>query len=177
MAKKNQNKQTHKLTRFEFVKTKARTFPIYKCYINSEWFDVGFAYIIIVRLKPGGNFLAGFYSIDTFIKGVCKTRALSNTNQEEINEFLKLMAPKKDDESIIVEIDYALAHNIIFGAIAYAKTKSFEPDYEFSCTKYILEEDDDKIEKIEIDFENNIMFREYESEIERQKNIDLTSKE
>ncbi len=177
MAKKKHSNQTHQLTPFEFVKTKARTFPIHKCYINSDWYEMGLVNIIIVRRKPGGSFLAGIYSLETYLKGIIRTRAFANISEKEIDEYLEIIAPRKRDENMIVEIDYTLAHNIIYGAIAFAKTQSFEPEFEFDCTQYILEEDDGKIEKIELDFENNIMRREYLLENERLKKLDIPSEE
>ena len=50
------------------------------------------------------------------------------------------------------ECTYEIAHNIIYGAIAYAEDLGFSPHSDFKIASYILEEDDDEIELIEFEF-------------------------
>ncbi len=165
MTKKKQHKQPIKqLSPYEYIKTKARTFPISKCYINSDWIDMATANIVIARQKPSGNFILGVYCLEFLGKGLVIARAFTNMTQANIDEFLEKMAPKKLEVNMVVEIDYALAHNIIYGVVALARNKKYKPDAEFECSKYILEEDDAKIEKIDIEFENHPMRLEYELE-------------
>jgi hypothetical protein len=45
-----------------------------------------------------------------------------------------------------------LAHNVIYGATAYAEDLGFRPDKDFAVTQYILAEDDESVELIEIEF-------------------------
>jgi len=148
-------KQPPQLSLVNYIKTKARTLPIYKCYINSDWIDMATANIIIARQKPSGNFILGVYCLECLGKGLVIARAFTNMTQANIDEFLEKMAPKKLEVNMVVEIDYALAHNIIYGAVALARKKRYKPDAEFECSKYILEEDDGKIEHIDITFGNN----------------------
>ena len=171
MTKKKQ--PIKQLSPYEYIKTKARTFPISKCYINSDWIDMATANIVIARQKPSGNFILGVYCLEFLGKGLVIARAFTNMTQANIDEFLEKMAPKKLEVNMVVEIDYALAHNIIYGGIAFAKKNGFKINKDFEISKYILEEDDGKIEYIEIEFGKS-EFREKEKEkviLERFKNI------
>lgn len=51
-----------------------------------------------------------------------------------------------------VVCDYVLAHNIIYGAVAYAEDLGFKPHKDFEIAQYILEEDSEDIELVEIKF-------------------------
>lgn len=51
-----------------------------------------------------------------------------------------------------MKTDYTLVHNIIYGAIEYAGELGFLPHKSFDIAKYILEEDEDHIELIDLAF-------------------------
>lgn len=52
----------------------------------------------------------------------------------------------------MITCDYVLAHNIIYGAIAFAEDLGLPPHKDFSITKYILEEDDEGVDFMDNDF-------------------------
>ncbi|MGH2643198.1 MAG: hypothetical protein ACRDE2_04565, partial [Chitinophagaceae bacterium] len=52
----------------------------------------------------------------------------------------------------LIPCDYPLVHNIIYGAIEFAEDFGFFPHKDFKTTQYILEEDDDRVELIDIEF-------------------------
>jgi len=58
----------------------------------------------------------------------------------------------QDEEDNAILAEYKLVHNIIYGAVEYAEELGFAPHKDFSATRYILEEDDDNIELINIEF-------------------------
>ena len=45
-----------------------------------------------------------------------------------------------------------MAHNIIYGAIAYAEDLGFKPEKDWALSQFILEEDTEDIELIEVEF-------------------------
>ena len=70
-----------------------------------------------------------------------------NFNQEQyvLNDILS----RGDFE----ELEYNLAHNIIFGALEFASENNFKPHRDFEkFTKYILEIDDNRMPFIDIEF-------------------------
>ncbi len=72
-----------------------------------------------------------------------------------VNEYwqnLTLLMAGQDYEPC----EYTLAHNIIYGGIAYADELGFRPEKDFSVTQFILEEDDENVELME-DLEFGVM--------------------
>ena len=57
-----------------------------------------------------------------------------------------------EEEEGIEECSYVLVHNIIYGAVAYAEKLGFPPANEFLVTQYLLEEDTDEAEMMDIEF-------------------------
>ena len=151
MTKKN--KKTI-LTPVAYIKTKARTLPIYKCYINNNWQEKGIANIIVVRQHTTGNFTMGIYIVDTFSKGLIDTYTKFNGDAESLTLNCGHFIPSEDDFITIMDVDYTLVHNIIFGAIAFAEELGHKTHKDFETSKYVLEEDDENVELIDIEFGN-----------------------
>lgn len=85
--------------------------------------------------------------VDLFCLGVKNTQYLFNITETEYR--------KKTNELENVELEsisYTLAHNIVFAGLEYAEEYGFKPHKEFtSITRFMLEEDTEDIELIEID--------------------------
>ena len=146
MAKKQKAPQ---LSPENYIRQRARTLPIYKCYVNGDWKEANMANILIVRQHVTGNLTVGLYLVDTMCLGVKDSFFKFNISTYE---FEKIYQPM-NEEIGLEEIPYNLAHNIIFGAIEFAEEYGFSPYKEFtSTTIYLLEEDTDEIELIDIDF-------------------------
>ena len=148
-------KQPTQLSPINYIKTKARTLPIYGCYINSFWIEHSVAIIVIARQHKNGNFTIGNYMVDTFKRGLYFSTCQFNQPEEYLNELVNHVVPPTSEIDMVVKIDYSLAHNIIYRGIAFANKNGFKPFKEFEITKYILEEDNTNIEHIEIEFGKN----------------------
>ena len=151
MTKKKQHLQTP-LTPLRYITTKVKNLPKSKCYINNNWQEKGLANIVVSRQHPDGNFTSGIYLVDIFCLGLKLTYVKFNGSPENLNEILESYMPVEDGKITLMEVDYTLAHNIIYGAIAFAKEYGHKPHKDFSYSEYILEPDDENIELIEIDF-------------------------
>ncbi|MEO9005353.1 MAG: hypothetical protein ABI288_11485 [Ginsengibacter sp.] len=130
-----------------YIKTRARNLPLDKCYINEGWADAGFATILISRKHVNGNFTYGVYLVDLYCLGVKDTFYDFNV----YTEFIELLDNFKKEQGL-VESGYALLHNIIYGAVEYAEDLGFKPDKGLEVSQYLLEEDDDKVEFIDVEF-------------------------
>ncbi len=130
-----------------YIKTRARNLPVGKCYINEGWAESGFASIIVSRNHINGNFTFAVYLVDLYCLGVKDTFYESNVNTEFTELLDKFMRQQQ-----VEEIDYALTHNIIYGAVEYAEDLGFKPHKGFEISQYVLEEDDDRVELIDIQF-------------------------
>lgn len=130
-----------------YIRTRARNLPIYKCYINENWKEAGLASILIVRKHSNGNFTFGVYLVDIFALGTKDSFYRFNINEVVLDELKERMWQEQ-----VIETDYVLVHNIIYGANAFAEENGFKVCNGFNLTQFILEEDTEDIELIEIEF-------------------------
>jgi len=151
--KKNKSKgqQQAKMSPERFIREKARTLPIGKCYITPDWEESGIAQIIVSRIRPSGNLVIGIFLVDTFCIGV--KDATYYANMPEV-DFYDLIGHYKS-ASGLEEISYNEAHNIIYGAIGFAEDGGIQPAKDFKIAGYILEEDTEDIPLIEYEYGKN----------------------
>lgn len=148
MAKNTGGKVIQMLSPENYIRKKARSLPIHECTINSHWEESGLANISIARKHTNGNITSCFYLIDLLCLGVKDTHYIFNSSPHEYRE--QLDAIKEKDS--LKHVAYALVHNIILAGIEYAEEFGFEPHKDYtSLTQFMLEEDNDDIELIEIE--------------------------
>jgi hypothetical protein len=133
----------------KYIRTKARSLPIYECIVNAGWQDSGIASIFIARKHSNGNITYGSYLIDIWCLGLKDTAYRFNIDIDEWEEIKG--QPDEQGEGVEL-IDYNLAHNIIFGGIEFANDYEFKPHKDFSLTRFILEEDDERIPVEDVEF-------------------------
>lgn len=150
--KKRKQKVASTISAESYIKTRARNLPLDKCYINNDWETHGMAAILISRKHINENFTYAVFLVDTFCLGVKDTFFDFNVSElyDQTLENLKSVYEME-------EIDYVLAHNIIYGAVAYAEDLGFKPTKSFKISQYLLEEDDDKVDLIDLEFGLNGM--------------------
>lgn len=130
-----------------YIRTKGRTLPIHDCLVNQDWRSNGLANIMVVRRHPAGNFTVGMYLVDLLCLGVKDTHFLFNLVEEEYN---RLVAESKSMAGFI-NVSYTLVHNIIYSALQFAEDYGLKPHKDFALTKYLIEEDTDKIKLMDIE--------------------------
>jgi hypothetical protein len=128
----------------KYVQTKARTLPVSKCMVNKDWEESQIANVSVMRKHANGNVTIGLYRIDLLCLGVKDTVFFFNTSEHEfLSEYSHELADFK-------EIDYALAHNIIYAGHDFALEFDIQPHHNFEVTRYILEEDNHAVPVIEV---------------------------
>ena len=132
----------------KYIRTKARQLPIDKCFINEGWNEFGLCTLIVSRKHTNNNLTFGVYLVDIFCLGLKDSLHYFNMSEIKFDDFVDTLSEQND----MLEIEYPLAHNIIYGAIEFASDFEFKPNKSFLLTQYILEEDTDDIEFIEIPF-------------------------
>ncbi len=153
MSKKRAKKSKGKVIRMplspeNYIRQRARSLPIYECLINPDWTETGLATITIARKHSNGNITFASYLVDIYCLGVKDSFFSFNVSEVSYQKY-------KDDvseELDLIPYDYVLVHNIIYGAIEFAEDYGFLPHRDFNLTKYILEEDNENIEVLEIEF-------------------------
>jgi hypothetical protein len=129
----------------KYIKTQARSLPVAECWISEEWQSNGICNIIVARKHITGNFTVGVYLVDLYCLGVKNTSYHFNLDPDAYG-FLK------ENCGDVEKCEYVLAHNIIYGAIEFADDLGFQPDKDFALAQFILEEDDDNVPLIDIEF-------------------------
>ena len=151
MSKKKQSKQVPQLSPENYIRQKARNLPVYECLVNGDWEDSKMVNVVVSRLHANGNITAGFFLVDLYCLGVKNTTYFFNYSPVEYKEQIQKMMHLS-----IKQIPYELAHNIVFAGLAYASELGFNPHKEFtSLTRFILEEDTEDVELIEIECGRN----------------------
>ncbi len=126
----------------KYIETKARNLPIHKCFINRDWQSSKMANVIVMRKHVNGNVTVGIYLIDLLCLGVKDAHFLFNEPEDKVLEYF---------ENSLQEVDYNLAHNIVYAGHDFAMEYDIQPHPDFKTVKNILEEDDDNIPLIEVE--------------------------
>ena len=132
---------------------RARKLPIAECWISSDWKNAGICSIVVARQHATGNLTFGIYLVDIFCLGLKNSNPVFNKPEYEYEDLLdKIFSTHMYGKT---QIDYVLAHNIIYGAVAYAEDLGFKPEKDWIFSQMILEEDTEDIELIEVEFGKN----------------------
>lgn len=150
MAKKKTKKGTQQtfLSPEKYIREKARTLKIKACYITDDYDTSGLGIIVVAREHTGGNVTFGTYLVDKFCLGVKDTTYRFRMDAYDFEDYLDSMNGMTE----ISEISYEEAHNIIYGAVEFAREAGIEPHKNFSLTQYILEEDTEDVPLIEYEY-------------------------
>ncbi len=147
MSKSNKPKQTQALSPENYIRQKARNLPIYECMVNSNWEDEKLAQVLVARIHANANITLCFYLVDLGCLGIKDSFYRFNISKDEYAELLE----RFEGRLVMKDISYPLVHNIIYAAVQYAEDFGFKPHKDFtSVTRFMLEEDTDEIELIEI---------------------------
>jgi hypothetical protein len=148
MANKNKGKVVKILNPENYIRQKARTLPLFECIVNSDWKVTGMANVIVSRKHSNENITAGMYLVDTKCLGIKDASYWFNIPETQYRTILKHASATMKLETV----PYTLAHSIVFAGLQFAEDYGFKPHKDFtSVAQYILEEDTDDIELIEIE--------------------------
>ena len=170
MAKKKQTQQSQQLSPENYIRQKARNLPVFECMINEDWEVSKMASVSVARVHTNRNITVGFYLVDLNCLGVKDAHFLFNVSESEYRNTISKISRLK-----LISISYELAHNIIYDGLEFAKELGFNPHKDFSVARYILEEDTDEVELIEIECGENgkplYVKSEWQSELESNRII------
>ena len=153
MAKKKSKKKHQEqqpLSPERFLREKARGLEISKCFVSNDITICGEGHVVVSRLQKSGKISAAFYLVDIYCLGVKDSFYRLRLDEDEFEEMIDRMVPYN-----IEECSYEVAHNWIYGAIAFAEEAGIKPDKSFNLTQYMLEEDTDEVPLIEYEYGRN----------------------
>lgn len=144
--KKNNSSQI--LSPKNYIRQRVRNLPLFKCLVNEDWSEEGsIAHLVISRKHINGNVTFCTYLVDLKCLGIKDTMYEFNMSGFEFDELVD----KLDENLNMIEIDYNLAHNIIYAAWEFGEEIGFEPHQDFlSIAQFMLEEDSENIPVIDI---------------------------
>jgi hypothetical protein len=147
MSKKNKP-QSKTLSPEAYIRQRARLLPIYECYITKGWEQNKLATIVISRRHSNGNITFAVYLADLLCLGVKDSFYRFNETEKRFRELIE----KLDDAHGMERVDYPLVHNVILAANEFSTEFKLFPCKEFTqVTQYMLEEDTDNIQLMEIE--------------------------
>jgi hypothetical protein len=126
----------------------ARQYPLYECLINPSWKEKGLAVVVVSRHQPDGNLLFGVYLVDILCLGLKNTFCNADFSPSRYGTDLVQRVYQDEDP---VQCSADMAHQIIYGAIAFAREFGFVPHRDFDLSQYVLDEPG-SIEAPEIEF-------------------------
>lgn len=130
---------------------RARKLPIHECWMPSDWEELGKFSMVVARKHSNGNITAAILLVDILCTGVKDAWWLFNTPEFEYRDIVERYATVQDMQ----RFDYNFVHNVIYGAIEFARDYEIEPHKDFALTSMILEKDDDHIPLMEIPLGRN----------------------
>ena len=155
--KKNKKKPTPKPStqtmspKQYFLAGRPRALEIHECLINADWQIKGLATILIARKHKTGNITFASFIVDIFCLGLKDANSAFNRFEEDYNEYRDAIFGNNMNDEVL--ITYDLAHNIIFGAIEYAKNLGFSPYKDWEFSQFMLEPKSSlSVEKIAVEF-------------------------
>jgi len=113
----------------------ARGYPLHECLINPSWRDAGIATILISRRQGNGDLVFGLFLVDVLCLGLKDT--FCNAGFSPYRYRTDVVARTFDEPPM--QCSPALAHQIIYGGIAYARRFGFEPQRDFALSQHILD--------------------------------------
>ncbi len=143
MPKKKKPKQSKTFSPQVYLrKRNARKLPIHECWIPENWKEIKKFPVTVARKHSNGNITFANFLIDLLCTGVKDSIYAVNIPEDEyqemVHKYIHLDLNMK-------RCSYHQAHNIIFGAVAYAEEFHIEPHNDFLIAEMILEDDDDLI--------------------------------
>lgn len=140
-AKARHRQQANALDTPRAVLRRARSFPVYECLISSNWShpeQAELVQILLARRQPDGDIIFGVYLVDPMCLGLKNTfyrTHYSPAEYEDEEEIKAILAAETPLEACPLE----LAHQMIYGAIAYAARFGFQPNRDWADTQLLLE--------------------------------------
>lgn len=131
-----------------YIRENARKLPVVECWATKNLIKDGGGVVAVGRQRKSGNYTLGIYILDTLCRGVLRTFMECNAPEA----MYRVMTSRDTNEREMEPISYAEAHNLVYGAVAFAKEAGIEPHPSFELAQYILEEDTDDVPLIEYEF-------------------------
>jgi hypothetical protein len=114
--------------------TKAQEYPFLGCWIMKGWKETGITPVVVARKQPDDRVVYAVFMVDFYCLGVKDALWKSDVSNKQ---FHRLLPGLCSNEPVPCEV--SLAHELIYGAVEYARKYGFEPDRSFENASLVLD--------------------------------------
>jgi hypothetical protein len=112
----------------------ARNYPILGCWVMEGWQEQGITPVIVARLQADNRVVFGAFMVDLYCLGVKNALWEADVSRNRFERELPRMCSEAPEAC-----EASLAHEIIYGAIEYARRYGFEPHRDFAKASLVLD--------------------------------------
>lgn len=112
----------------------AREYPILGCWIMQDWQEHGITPVVVVRQMDENRGIYGVFLVDIFCQGVKDALWKIDISLKQIERDMPRLCSGNP-----LSCETSLAHEIIYGAVQYARKYGFEPHLDFTKASLILD--------------------------------------
>ncbi len=116
------------------VLEKARDYPILGCWIMEGWQERGITPVVVARTITEDRVVYGVFLVDTFCLGVKNALWKADISLKQFEREIPRLCSDMPDVC-----ESSLAHEIIYGAVKYARQYGFEPHHDFGKASLVLD--------------------------------------
>lgn len=138
-TKKKQAARQHITSPERTLARRAETMPVLECLIGAEWRESGMAAIVVARMQSEHLVMFGVFVVDTFCLGIKNTFYLTGM---PLTDYRTDFRPRFIAENDAIPCTIQEAHQLIYGAVEFARAIGFRPHKEFAITRHIVGEAD-----------------------------------
>jgi len=116
-----------KITGPRYYLQNAREYPIFGCWIYKDWQKSGITPVVVARRQSEDKVIFGVCMVDIWCLGIKDAYANADFSRRQFEQNLSKMCNYEPEECSV-----EFAHELIYGAMEYAKRYGFTPHVDFT---------------------------------------------
>jgi len=125
----------------------AREYPIMGSWVMEGWQKTGLTPVVLARQQAEDKVIFGVYMVDLYCLGVKDAYCNGDFSLKQFQSNLAKMCSGAPEPC-----DLGLAHELVYGAINFARRYGFEPHPDFALASWVLDAPETHPQKYELAF-------------------------
>jgi hypothetical protein len=113
---------------------KARDYPLLGCWIMEGWQERGITPVVVARKVTDDRVVYGVFLVDIYCLGVKNALWKADVSLKQFEREIPRLCSDMPEVC-----ESSLAHEIIYGAVEYARRYGFEPHHDFGKASLVLD--------------------------------------